>query len=92
MANKVGYWYFINSADFDPKTGRLTLEWENRGMAHAFKRYALFVKIRSCDGKFERVFPIASADNRKGSPIPPFPKRTRFPSGICLPENTRFRY
>ncbi|OLA84491.1 MAG: hypothetical protein BHW65_06455 [Verrucomicrobia bacterium CAG:312_58_20] len=81
MANKVGYWYFINSADFDPKTGRLTLEWENRGMAHAFKRYALFVKIRSCDGKFERVFPIASADNRKWEPDTPVSETYAIPVG-----------
>ena len=80
MANRVGYWYFINSADFDSGSGKLTLEWENKGVAHAFNRYVLFVKITGQDGKFEKTYPIKECDNRKWEPNKPAKETYKIPS------------
>ena len=76
FANKLGYWYFVNSVDFDAD-GDLVLEWENRGAAHAFNRYYLFAKIK---GKgFEKIFPLLSADNRKWEPDSPVKEAYKLP-------------
>lgn len=80
LANKVGYWYFINAADFNPQTGELTLEWENRGAAHAFNRYSLFVKIKNLKDSVELIFPISSADNRKFEPDKPIVQTYAIPT------------
>ena len=76
LANKVGYWYFVNSVDFDAD-GDLVLEWENRGAAHAFNRYYLFAKIK---GKgYEKIFPLLNADNRKWEPDTPVKETYKLP-------------
>ena len=67
-ANLLGYWYFLNSANFDDD-GNLVLEWENRGVAHAFTRYRLFAKITG--NGIDKKIPLLNADNRKWEPNTP---------------------
>ena len=71
---------FINSADFDAGSGKLTLEWENKGAAHAFNRYVLFVKLTGQDGKFEKIYPIKECDNRKWEPNKPVKETYKIPA------------
>ena len=75
LANKVGYWYFINSVDFD-SDGNLTLEWENRGAAHAFNKYELFAKITG-KGIVKKI-PLP-ADNHKWEPDSPVKETYKLP-------------
>ena len=67
-ANLVGYWYFINFAYFNPENNVLHLEWENRGIAHAFNKYELYVKIKNKADTSEHIFHIKKADNIKWEP------------------------
>ena len=67
-ANLVGYWYFINFAYFNPEKNTLHLEWENRGIAHAFNKYELYVKVENKANASAQIFHIKQADNRKWEP------------------------
>ncbi len=73
FANKLGYWYFINSADVDAKAGTLAIEWENRGCAHAFNAYELQVKIEKLDGdkKSEAMKFAVESGNKNWEPDQP---------------------
>ncbi len=70
FANKLGYWYFINSADIDAKNGTLTLEWDNRGYSHAYNAYELQVKFEKLDSdkKTEAMKFAVDSGNKKWEP------------------------
>lgn len=70
LANRLGYWYFIEGAQLPPLTSgvRSYIEviFENRGFAPAYDRYELKVRF---EREGERVTQaIASADNRRWMP------------------------
>lgn len=71
LANKCGYWYFLESvsvsceiqsgADFE-----LGFKWINRGVARAYHRYSLSVRLEGENGSFTAE--AKNSDNRKWLP------------------------
>lgn len=63
IANKVGYWYFMESAvvpsRFRPGSdASVAIKWENRGVAPAYFRYAVDIKLESATlGSYTQSFP-----------------------------------
>lgn len=50
LANEIGYWYFLQSADLPVNivpgtTMNFDLTWQNRGVAPAYNQYALKIKL-----------------------------------------------
>jgi len=65
MANKLGYWFFINSLDFDSQNSKLEVVWNNRGAARAFNKYKVFFKIKQVEGDFQKTIQAKEADPRE---------------------------
>lgn len=69
LANRMGYWYFINKiehndvADAGAKT-RIGLEIENRGWGLCYNKYNLEFKLSDEHGK-EYIYPMPEFDNRR---------------------------
>ena len=74
--NLVGYWYFPQAV-YMPERIRagqrlsMGLTWENRGVAPAYTRYKLYLKlVNKATGEAELIH-LREADNRKWLPIEP---------------------
>jgi hypothetical protein len=76
LANRAGYWYFPKSVEL-PENARpgssisVKLVWENHGVAPAYHRYRLVLKLANKGDKAsqaEHVQEIAAADNRRWMP------------------------
>lgn len=65
IANKLGYWLFINKISFDPSDSTVSVEWENRGAARPYKKYPVYLKLKKTDSDFEKILPLKDADTRK---------------------------
>ncbi|BAU66434.1 hypothetical protein STA3757_38390 [Stanieria sp. NIES-3757] len=57
LANKMGYWYFIKSAEIPNSmmkgsSQNFKLKWENHGVAPAYYRYKLKLKLRGINGTY----------------------------------------
>lgn len=67
LANRLGYWYFINGAEFmDAQSGSKSLfrlHVENKGFARAYHKYSLKITARSDADVY--VLNAESPDNRK---------------------------
>ncbi len=70
-ANRLGYWYFIPGLEIEPLVigapNMVHVHVENRGYAHAYRRYDLKIKLRG-EGGAEFVQTMADADNRRWKP------------------------
>lgn len=69
LANRLGYWYFINeiehAQEVNPGTKmRVTMKWENAGFGLCYNKYDLEMKLTAESGK-EYVFSLSEFDNRK---------------------------
>ena len=72
LANKIGYWYFPKSMAMADTlragtTDTLTLLWENHGVAPAYSRYNLKLKLENADGSHEQY--LVESDNRAWMPV-----------------------
>lgn len=70
LANRLGYWYFINSIAIDEYAypGCMTLteiEWENCGFAPCYTKFLLELKYSSAETNNEYIFAVPEFDNRK---------------------------
>lgn len=71
LLNRCGYWYFLHSVKM-PKTWKagastaLTMTWENRGVAPAYKPYQLRLRLRGSDTLNAEM----PSGNRKWLPVP----------------------
>jgi len=65
MANKLGYWFFIDEIVFDPTAGILEVTWNNRGAARAYEPYRVYFKIKQRGANFEKVVRIKEANPRE---------------------------
>lgn len=67
IANKVGYWFFVDKVSLDLKSDSVKILWRNNGAARAYKKYA--VEARVCrGGKTEFSAPLANCDVRTLAP------------------------
>lgn len=71
LANRVGYWYFVKSVEIPDgvRPGErfaVMIEWLNRGVAPAYHRYALRIRISAPGGGREEA--VKAADNRRWEP------------------------
>jgi hypothetical protein len=71
LANILGYWYFLKSVDIPETivagtTARVALTWENHGLAPAYHRYQIKIKVEGHGHTFEQN--LAEADNRTWMP------------------------
>ena len=64
MANKLGYWLFINKISFNQNESTISVEWENRGVARPYRKYPVYLKLKKIDEDFEKVIRIKEADTR----------------------------
>ena len=64
MANKLGYWLFINKISFNQKNSTIAFEWENRGVARPYRKYPVYLKLKKTDSDFEKIIRIKDADTR----------------------------
>ena len=59
MANKVGYWFFLNSITL-PETaatggaGTMTFRWENRGVAPAYHPYRVQLRLEGAGTRYDQ--------------------------------------
>jgi len=73
LANKAGYWYFLRAAGL-PRTlragtaGRLTLYWENHGVAPAYFRGKLLLTLEGEKTGAKHTLVLQESDNRKWMP------------------------
>lgn len=71
LANRAGYWYFPKSVEL-PESARpgtqipANLVWENHGVAPAYHRYRM--EVRLANEQAQHVQEIALADNRRWMP------------------------
>lgn len=60
LANKLGYWYFVNGAEIPECVSGypsvLKLYFENKGFCHAYNPYQLKIKLVANDGSEHTVF------------------------------------
>jgi hypothetical protein len=94
MANRAGYWYFLRSIEVPARMrpgekGSVRLVVENRGVAPAYHRYELDLRvIHGATGR-ERAIPAEDADNRRWMPATlhvadfQFALPADFPEGEC---------
>ena len=74
LANKSGYWYFPKFAimpdTFRTLSGRnyIRLTWENHGVAPAYHRYRLFLKLVNQDSGETFIQELIESDNRTWQP------------------------
>lgn len=65
-ANRLGYWYFLDSAEVGNMTSysrnRVVLNFENRGFAKAYHKYELRLRLSGENGVFTETVPC---DNRE---------------------------
>jgi len=87
LANRLGYWYFINSVahnDCALKDAPLMLEfeWENRGFAPCYTKYEMKLKFRNND--YEYICAIPEFDNTEFMEDQKYIKRylTRIPKDM----------
>lgn len=71
IANRVGYWYFLKSIEMDRSIPRgteqkLKLVWENHGVAPAYYRYKMVVRLANNSNQYELELP--ESDNRNWMP------------------------
>lgn len=83
MANKVGYWFFINEITFDKSTRSLEIVWDNRGAAHAYHPYRVYLKFKQIGGDFQKVVRLKDADVREF--MPGTTTKTHFPDISDIP-------
>ncbi len=83
MANKVGYWFFINEITFDKSTRSLEIVWDNRGAAHAYHPYRVYLKFKQIGGAFQKVVRLKDADVREF--MPGTTTKTHFPDISDIP-------
>ncbi len=62
MANKLGYWFFVDELVLDTGSGAVEIAWDNRGAARAYEPYKIFLKFKSAGGKFEKTLRVKGAD------------------------------
>ena len=64
MANRLGYWYFLDKVDFARDGNNLTckLDWRNEGFAKAYNKYDFDIILTDATGK-DTVFTQADFDN-----------------------------
>ncbi len=65
MANKLGYWLFINGVGFDKSKGEFEVVWDNRGVARPYKPYKVYFKFGRVEGGFEKTVLLKDADVRE---------------------------
>ena len=68
MANKLGYWLFIDRISFDKSKGTFDVVWNNRGVARPYKPYKLYFKFRQIEGNLEKIVYVKDADVRQLTP------------------------
>ncbi len=73
LANLAGYWYFLKTITLPEyfqsgKKGFVKLVWENHGVAPAYHRYHLELKLSNPENKAEYTVKLESSDNRKWMP------------------------
>ena len=66
MANRVGYWYFVEYAEIPAKATigtnqKITIKWYNKGVAPAYHQYQL--KFKFSNGSTSGYFTIANSNN-----------------------------
>ncbi len=71
IANRVGYWYFLESVDLPVDiapgaTLKMACCWRNRGVAPAYRQYPLQIRLRGPGG--ERILTTSGSDNRLWRP------------------------
>ncbi len=71
LINHIGYWYFIKSVQLPVtvKAGQrdsVSITWLNRGVAPAYRRFALSLSIISHEK--EQIIPLSNGDNRTWMP------------------------
>ena len=69
MGNKLGYWYFIDSAELQKSDGAIdfTVNWRNEGMSRAYNKYDLDIIFTDETGA-DTVFAAQDFDNTKFMP------------------------
>lgn len=69
LANRLGYWYFINEIEHAQEVDagtkmRVALKWENAGFGLCYNRYDLEMKLTAQNGR-EYIYKLPEFDNRK---------------------------
>lgn len=69
LANRLGYWYFINEIEhMDTVIAgtkmRIKMKWENAGFGLCYNKYDLDMKLTAKDGT-EYIYRLSEFDNRK---------------------------
>jgi hypothetical protein len=63
IANRCGYWYFPKTAEYrqalTPVNNHLRVTWRNKGVARAYRTFALVLRFESAGAAFETVVPDA---------------------------------
>ncbi len=73
LANKAGYWYFLQEAEVPLfiKSGTsdwLKLHWVNKGVAPAYFKYKLLLTLQGVKNKESYTIALQESDNRKWMP------------------------
>ncbi|MDP2991179.1 MAG: DUF4832 domain-containing protein [Kiritimatiellota bacterium] len=74
LANRAGYWYFLKSVEMNCLVDRnseipVKLIWENHGVAPAYYRYNLYLKLESeTEGGCAFIHKLDESDNRSWMP------------------------
>lgn len=73
VANRLGYWYFIDGMDLPPAVSSsvpfcVELFWRNEGFARAYNRFDLTVRLEQEDGAATYEQECAGVDNRRWLP------------------------
>ena len=73
LVNRMGYWYLLREIEIPENIERgsesvLKIQWLNRGVAPAYYKYNLYLKLEKENGKSTYTQQLIESDNRKWIP------------------------